>query len=266
MCGASHLDRVTWVGLSPQCTGPSGRLPARRRPDWPRAAPRVIALATLAGALLAPAASAQSTAKKPAAKSTAPAKSPAPAKPKAAKPAAPKAPGDTETGEPLVASGGSVAVHDTPNGASIATLGSGAFVTAIARDRGWVRVRVDGWVKDDSLAPARGATRALSAADLRTDPQGAKGKTVRWDVQILAMQTADPLHHDLSPDEPYLLARGPGPESALLYVAIPPSLLASARAIAAGAPTTVALIATVRVGKSEPVGVPVLDAQSLVRR
>ena len=80
------------------------------------------------------------------------------------------------------------------------------------------------------------------------------------------MQTADPLRKGLNPDEPYLLARGPGSESALLYVAVPATLLAIARTVASLAPIPVTLVATVRSGRSEPVGVPILDAQSLVKR
>jgi hypothetical protein len=135
----------------------------------------------------------------------------------------------------------------------------------VARDRGWVRVRVDGWVKDDGLAPSTATVGALSAADLRADPQTARGAVVRWDVQVLALAHADVLHRDLTLDEPYLLVRGPGTENALLYVAIPPALLPAATALIAVAPVTATIVATVRNGKSAPLGVPILDAQSLAR-
>jgi hypothetical protein len=86
-----------------------------------------------------------------------------------------------------------------------------------------------------------------------------------WDVRVYALQTADPLRKGLAPEEPYLLASGPGSENAVLYVAIPPSLLETARTTAALGPVAVALVATVRTGRSEPVGVPILDAVSLAR-
>jgi hypothetical protein len=136
----------------------------------------------------------------------------------------------------------------------------------VARDRGWVRVRAEGWVKESEVAPIDSNRVVLSAADLRADPDGARGKHVRWDVEVLAMATADPLRKGLNPDEPYLLVRGPGGESALLYVAIPPSLVTAARALASLAPVPITVAATVRLGRSEPVGVPILDAQSLTRR
>lgn len=165
-----------------------------------------------------------------------------------------------------VAPSGTIALRDAPDGQALATLSPQSTLVPLAHDRGWVRVRAEGWVKEGEVSPTDPGRATLSAADLRADPDGARGKVVRWDVEVLAMQTADPLRKGLNPDEPYLLARGPGNESALLYVAVPATLLATARTVASVAPTPVTLVATVRSGRSEPVGVPILDAQSLVRR
>jgi len=158
------------------------------------------------------------------------------------------------------------ALRDAPDGQSFATLSPGVALEPVARDRGWVRVRAEGWVKESEVGPIDSNRVVLSAADLRVDPDGARGKHVRWDIEVLAMATADPLRKGLNPDEPYLLARGPGAESALLYVAIPPSLVTTAHSLASLAPVPVTLAATVRLGRSDPVGVPILDAQSLTRR
>jgi hypothetical protein len=157
-------------------------------------------------------------------------------------------------------------LRDAPDGQIVGTIGPQFSLVPLAHDRGWVRVRAEGWVKESDVATADPTHATVSAADLRADPDGARGKTVRWDVEVLALETADPLRKGLNPDEPYLLARGPGSESALLYVAVPPGLLATARIVASRAPSPVSLVATVRSGRSEPVGVPILDAQSLVRR
>ncbi len=78
------------------------------------------------------------------------------------------------------------------------------------------------------------------------------------------MQTADALRTGLAPGEPYLLALGPGLEKTLVYLAVPPTLLAIARNLPAMA--QVIVVARVRNGRSEPAGVPVLDIQSLTRR
>jgi hypothetical protein len=171
------------------------------------------------------------------------------------------------SGAPPVAPLAPTTLLDAPDGQPFATLSPHVVLEPVARDRGWVRVRAEGWVRESEVAPVDSDRVVLSAADLRADPDGARGKHVRWDVEVLAMATADdPLRKGLNPDEPYLLVRGPGTESALLYVAIPPSLVTAACALASLAPVPIALAATVRVGRSEPVGVPILDAQSLTRR
>lgn len=153
----------------------------------------------------------------------------------------------------------------SPAGRALGELPPGTVVQPVTRDRGWVRVRVEGWVQERDFSPADSSFgMGLTAADLRADPAGMVGRMVRWEVQVLSLQTADPLRRDMAPDEPYLLARGPGSESALLYLAVPPSLLNEAKAIA---PLTVVTItAKVRIGHSEPVGTPILDIKTISRR
>ncbi|HUF28857.1 MAG TPA: SH3 domain-containing protein [Gemmatimonadaceae bacterium] len=157
-----------------------------------------------------------------------------------------------------------IALRRAPDAEAVAMLEPGARMTPTARERGWVRVQVEGWVRESEVIAADTTVRAsLSAADLRADPAAAKGQLVRWDVQVLSLQTADPLRRDLERDEPYLLARGPGAENAILYLTVPPSLLETARRLA---PLThISVIARVRTGRSEPVGVPVLELQSIAR-
>ncbi|MES2359419.1 MAG: hypothetical protein V4529_13890 [Gemmatimonadota bacterium] len=155
-------------------------------------------------------------------------------------------------------------LRDAPSSAAIGQLQKTANVEVIARDRGWSRVRIEGWVPDSVLVPADTAFRAnLSAADLRADPVGTRGKMVMWNVEFLALQTADPLRHGLADEEPYILARGPNSENALLYLVVPPSLMGTARALQPLARITVT--ARVRDGRSDPVGIPILDIQTLRR-
>ncbi len=216
-----------------------------------------------------PVAKAATTSAKPASKATtAPKSTKAPAK---ASTKAPTPAPSVVAAAPAVPAGAmaplsTAALRDAPDGQSMATLTARSTLEPMAHDRGWVRVRTEGWVKEAELGPMDPAMATLSAADLRADPDGAKGKVVRWNVEVLAIQTADVLRKGLNPDEPYLLVRGPGTESALIYVAVPPSLLTSARTVASLAPVPISLVATVRVGRSEPVGVPILDAESLARR
>jgi hypothetical protein len=152
-----------------------------------------------------------------------------------------------------------------PGGEVLASIPGGVPVTSLARENGWVRVRVEGWLPDSSLgaAGARSAG-ALTAADLRANPMGTVGRLVRWSVEALAFQTADALRQGLAPGERYLLARGPGTERAVLYLAVPDSLAAVAQALPPLA--EISITARVRAGRSQPAGVPILDLLELTRR
>jgi hypothetical protein len=171
--------------------------------------------------------------------------------------AAPAA-GDFAAAHPLV-------LRAAPDGQPSGTADSAARVRIVARDHGWARVQAEGWVRESELIPVDSSSvSAVSAADLRSDPEHYKGSTVRWVVQAIAVQAADPLRKGLAPDEPYLLARGPGSESSLLYLALPAALVASARALP---PLSyIMVLARVRAGRSDPSGVPILDVLRIVPR
>jgi hypothetical protein len=147
---------------------------------------------------------------------------------------------------------------------TVGQVNRGSTVEVLARDRGWVRVRLEGWVRESDLIVADSSLRPLSAADIRSDPAAATGKLVRWQVQTVSLQTADALRTGLAAGEPYLLALGPGAERTLVYLAVPPALLPIARNLPAMA--QVIVVARVRNGRSEPAGVPILDLQSLTRQ
>ena len=153
---------------------------------------------------------------------------------------------------------------ETSAGTPVGQLARGTTVEVIARERGWVRVRLEGWVRESDLIVSDSTLRPLSAADIRSDPARSRGKLVRWAVEAVSLQVADPLRSGLQPGEPYLLALGPGNEKALVYIAVPASLLPTVRSLPPLAPVMVT--ARVRNGRSEPAGVPVLDLQSITRR
>jgi len=156
-------------------------------------------------------------------------------------------------------------IHAAPTGAVLGTLDSATRLVTGPSERGWVRVTMEGWVKQADLIPLDSVPiSTISAADLRADPDRYKGQTVRWVVQVVAYQTADPLRKGLHLEEPYLLARGPGSESSLLYLALPPSLMDVGRELKPL--SSVVILAKVRYGRSDPSGVPVLDVQRIIQR
>ena len=148
--------------------------------------------------------------------------------------------------------------------AALGQLAKGATVEVIGKERDWVRVRLEGWVREADLVVADSTLRVLSAADVRANPAAAQGKLVRWEVEAVALQQADALRTGLQPGEQYLLALGPGTEKTLVYIVVPESLLQTARSLPPMAAITVT--ARIRNGRSDPAGVPVLDLQSLTRR
>jgi hypothetical protein len=153
----------------------------------------------------------------------------------------------------------------SPGGTGTGTLATGAIVEPLLRDRGWVKVKVEGWVNERDLVPADSAFMGgITVSDLRADPAKMRGKILHWEVQILSLQIADGLRPDLGRDEPYLLARGPAGDNSLLYLAVPPSLLAQAKGIAPL--TSMIITARVRNGKSEPVGTPILDLTAMSKK
>jgi hypothetical protein len=191
----------------------------------------------------------------------APSRAPSRASPQASPAASPGASTPSNDSYNVTAS---TVLSAAPASDTIGSMRKGTNVEVIARDRGWTRVRVEAWVPDSILTPADTTYRAgLSAADLRSDPAAARGKMVVWNVEFLALQTADPLRHGLADGEPYILARGPNSENALLYLVVPPSLIGTARALQPLA--TITVTARVRDGRSDPVGIPILDIQTIRR-
>ncbi len=207
----------------------------------------------------------------PAAGATRPGSATAPNRPGSASAAAPPAAQEAVPAAAAPAPAGAlrargrVPLQQGPGGASLGELTPGTVVIPQARERGWVKVQVDAWVPESLFVPTDSSFGAnLTAADLRADPEGHKGKVVRWELQVVGMQLADPLRRDMQRDEPFLLTMGPVGENATVYVTVPQGLITEARAIPPL--SNVILTARVRTGKSNPTGAPILELISFVRK
>jgi hypothetical protein len=166
---------------------------------------------------------------------------------------------------PTLETRGPSSLQAGPGGDVLANIPGGVRLVPLGRENGWMRVRIEGWLPDSAVeAAGTRSAGSLSAADLRANPSGTVGRLVRWSVESLSFQTADELRKGLTPGEAYLLARGPGAERAVLYLALPDSLVARAQALPPLAEITIT--ARVRTGRSQPSGVPVLDLLDLARR
>ncbi|HET7041759.1 MAG TPA: hypothetical protein VFI13_07060, partial [Gemmatimonadales bacterium] len=67
-----------------------------------------------------------------------------------------------------------------------------------------------------------GSSRGVTAAEVRAEPARWIGQVVEWKLQLVAVQVADNLRPELPEGKPYLLTRGPLPESGFVYVLVTP--------------------------------------------
>ncbi len=107
-------------------------------------------------------------------------------------------------------------------GQPLGMLAPGASGRVLARSGDWVKVQVTGWVRDSSIKDSpSGVLVGVSQAEVQADPARYVGQVVEWRIQFLALQKADELRPEIPVGAPYLLARGPLPESGFVYVIIP---------------------------------------------
>jgi hypothetical protein len=183
------------------------------------------------------------------------------AKPPAQSSAAPpskSAPG----GEPMVL-WKQTALAAGPDGATLAMVQSGVPARIVARAPGWVKVQLDGWVREDDVkASEAGAEEGVTAEEVRASPDRYVGQTVQWRVQLIAVQSADELRTEMSSGQPYLLTRGPLPEPGFVYVTIPAERVAEFRAL----PPLRELVlrVTIKAARTRYLNTPVAELVSVV--
>ena len=93
-------------------------------------------------------------------------------------------------------------------------------VEVLSRSGGWTKVRADLWVREGDVGAAPPPEGMLTLDEIITDPDKYIGARVTWRLQYLAIDIADELRPELPAGEPYLLTRGPLPESGFVYVAV----------------------------------------------
>jgi hypothetical protein len=150
-------------------------------------------------------------------------------------------------------------LHLSPEGDTVGVVRPGADLAVLAREGGWVRVRLNGWVRAADLLPTDSATQrsTLSAADLKLNPDEYQGLQVRWSVQFVSLERAEAVRTDFYEGEPFILARAPDPSDGFVYLAVPPELLSVAEELPPL--EMIEILARVRTGRSAIMGSPVLD-------
>jgi len=163
--------------------------------------------------------------------------------------------------ERLVVGSSGTGLLVSPEGDTAAVLGPGTDMEVLARQGGWTRVRLEGWVWEPStMAPDSAGAAGFSVADLRNNPEQFRGRRVEWTLRYVALQRAEAVRKDFYEGEPYFLASPPSRTRELVYVAVPPELVPAVEALAPL--QTVDVVARVRTGRSQT-GVPILDLIAL---
>ncbi|MDH4043505.1 MAG: hypothetical protein OEW06_03520 [Gemmatimonadota bacterium] len=145
-----------------------------------------------------------------------------------------------------------------PAGDTIGQLTGRAGARVVARADGWARVLVEAWVREEDLTAADDSVlTGVTAAEVRGGGPAYEGRTLRWTLQYIAVQTADELRRDMPLGQAYMLARGPLPETGFVYLLLSAE---QARAVVGLEPLArIAVIGRVRAARSHYLGNPVLD-------
>jgi len=149
------------------------------------------------------------------------------------------------------------ALSRSPEGAAIATLSGAAEASLEERKGEWLKVRVDAWVKRGDVEGPLAPPPAITAAMLRENPDRYVGQAVEWRLQFLAHQRADELRPEMPAGRPYLLARGPLPESGFVYVLLSKEQAAQLQGLQPL--DELAVTATVRAARTRYLATPVVE-------
>jgi len=143
-----------------------------------------------------------------------------PPAPDAGSPPPPAASADTGSvgGSSRVALRQGSGVVTTPDGPRIASIERPSEVEVVSRSGEWIKVRVEGWVRTADVAGAAHDAPAITGAMVREDPDRFVGQRVTWRLHFLAHQEGDDLRPEIPKGAPYLLTRGPLPETGFVYV------------------------------------------------
>ena len=165
-------------------------------------------------------------------------------------------------GQTLAIASGELGIRNVPAGDTAAVVRAGASFRIVERREGWARVRLEGWVPTGEFTTPDDSTVVnVSAAELRANPDQFNGSRVRWSVQLISLERAEPSRTDFYEGEPFILARAPDPGHGFVYLAVPPGLLDDVEEVSAL--RTIEILGQVRTGRSALMGVPVLDLLAL---
>ncbi len=169
----------------------------------------------------------------------------------------------SELPDRILVSGEQVHLHVSPSGDTLAALRPDANLEVLARQGSWARVRLEGWVWIPGTLPVDSAqaTGDLAPSDVKANPDQYRGRQVRWRLQFVSVERAEPTREDFYQGEPFILARAMSGDQGFVYVAIPPELVGEAESLRPL--QVIEVLGSIRTGSSALMGVPILDLIAL---
>ncbi len=148
-----------------------------------------------------------------------------------------------------------------PEGAALTTLTAPSEATVVERDRDWVKVSIPAWVRAAEVSGAVSPVPSITGAMLRGSPDRYVGQTVDWRLQFLAHQQADELRSEMPLGHPYLLTRGPLPETGFVYVLVSKEQVDRLKGLKPLEELSV--MVTIRAGRTRYLATPVVELMRL---
>lgn len=175
--------------------------------------------------------------------------------------------GDSAARDRLVVQDGPARLHLSPDGDTVGVARPDADLEVLERRGEWVRVRLEGWVREADVAPLDSADVAadLTPAEVKANPDRYTGRRVRWSVQFVSLERAEAVRTDFYEDEPFLLARpADSGFSGFVYLAVPPEMLPQVQELKPL--QEIEVLARIRTGRSALMGAPVVDVIDFTAR
>jgi len=154
-----------------------------------------------------------------------------------------------------------------PDGDTLGLGRPGTELRVLARQGGWSRVRLEGWVwtppgTGADLPPARMIADA-TPEDVAREPDVYRGQVVSWDLQFISLEEAERVRTDFYEGEPFLLTRATSAGRAFVYVAVPPERLGEVGGLVPL--ERIRVVGRIRTGSAALTGNPILDLLDLTR-
>lgn len=157
--------------------------------------------------------------------------------------------------------GAGLAVVGAPDGDTLAVAEPGSDLRLLAREGGWARVRVDGWVwLGTGFDPGADSAAVPAEVDLEAvmrEPDRYRGRLVTWSLQFVSLERAERVRTDFYEGEAFLLTRPSGGVGRFVYVAVPPDRLDELEDLTPL--DEVEVVGRIRAGASDLTGSPILD-------